>query len=196
MDSFPTLETSRLLLREFRPSDAPAVFDIFSRPAVTQYVNSEPMQSLEEAQEKIQARRSLFERKIGFRWALTLRGEPDRVIGSCGFFLVHRSFRIIEIGYELHPDFWRHGYMSETLVPVIDFAFNRPHFFPVNRIEALTYLESPASIALLRKLGFVEEGVRREYGYWSGRHHDLRCFALLLRDWATGVHQSFLERMV
>ena len=186
MDQFPTLETSRLLLREFRRSDAPAVFDIFSRPAVTQYINSEPMESMQQAEEKIEARCRLFERKIGFRWASTLREQPVRVIGSCGFFLVHRPHRISEIGYELHPDFWRQGYMYEALTPVIDLAFFQQDFFAVNRIEALTYLENPASITLLRKLGFVEEGVRREYGYWSGRHHDLRCFALLLRDWRAG----------
>lgn len=189
MEKFPVLETSRLVLREFCLTDAPAVFDIFSRTAVAQYINSEPMQRLEQAQEKIEVRRGLFERKIGFRWAITLQGQPGRVIGSCGFFLVHRRFRIVEIGYELHPDFWRQGYMFETLMAVIEFAFSQQHFFSINRIEALTYLDSPASIALLRKAGFLEEGVRREYGYWSGRHHDLRCFALLLRDWRQKDHR-------
>ena len=46
MDEFPVLETERLLLREFQPGDAPAVFDIFSRDEVTRYNNLETMHSI------------------------------------------------------------------------------------------------------------------------------------------------------
>lgn len=28
-------------------------------------------------------------------------------------------------------------------------------------------------------LGFVEEGLRRQSGYWKGNYHDLKCFGLL-----------------
>ena len=46
MDNFPVLETERLLLREFRESDAQAVFDIFSLDEVTWYLDSVTMQEL------------------------------------------------------------------------------------------------------------------------------------------------------
>lgn len=36
-----------------------------------------------------------------------------------------------------------------------------------------------ASEALLRKLGFKEEGLRRDSGFWKGCFHDLKCFGLL-----------------
>ena len=74
--------------------------------------------------------------------------------------------------------------MTEALKAVINYGFSEGFFYYLNRIEAFTYLKSEASIALLKKVGFKEEGVRREYGYWKNKFHDLRCFSLLRRDWA------------
>ena len=35
---------------------------------------------------------------------------------------------------------------------------------------------------LLRKVGFQEEGVLREWGFWKGGFRDVRCFSLLRND--------------
>jgi ribosomal-protein-alanine N-acetyltransferase len=73
--------------------------------------------------------------------------------------------------------------MTEALTAMLDFCFGDRFFFPTNRVEALIDLGNVASRGLLEKLGFVEEGIRREYGYWKDRFHDVRAFALLRRDW-------------
>jgi ADP-ribose pyrophosphatase YjhB (NUDIX family) len=65
----------------------------------------------------------------------------------------------------------------------VRYGYSQRFFFPLNRIEALTYPQHLASIRVLRKLGFNDEGVRRECGFWKGASHDLRCFSLLRRDW-------------
>jgi RimJ/RimL family protein N-acetyltransferase len=49
------------------------------------------------------------------------------------------------------------------------------------RIEAEVMPENFASIRLLRKLGFEEEGVLHERSFWQGAFHDLVVFALLKR---------------
>ena len=96
---------------------------------------------------------------------------------------LNKASRSVEIGYDLHPAYWRQGIMTEALRAVIDYGFSEEFCFWLNRIEALTYVEHEASAGLLRKLGFQEEGIRREYGYWKGESHDLRSFSLLRRDW-------------
>ena len=73
--------------------------------------------------------------------------------------------------------------MTEVLTAIIHFGYSDSFFFPLNRIEALTYVEHEISIKLLRKLSFQEEGIRREYGNFKGAFHDLRSFSLLRRDW-------------
>jgi ribosomal-protein-alanine N-acetyltransferase len=183
MESFPILETERLILREFRDEDAQAVFDIYSRDDVTLYLNSETMQSLEEAREKVANRIDLFRRGRGMRWALVPKDHGDVSVGSCGFYLLNRRWASCETGYELHPHWWRRGIMTEAMTAILNFAYSQRFFFPLNRVQALTYQHSQPSIGLLRKLGFRNEGIRREYAYWKGQFHDLRCFSLLRREW-------------
>jgi ferredoxin-like protein FixX len=49
MKQFPALQTKRLMLREFRSSDARAVFAVFSQDAATRHHNVETRQSVEQA---------------------------------------------------------------------------------------------------------------------------------------------------
>ena len=55
----------------------------------------------------------------------------------------------------------------------------------LNRVEAQVHPDNRASLALLKKLGFVEEGRLREVGYWAGVHHDLLQYSLLRREWSS-----------
>lgn len=185
MIEFPVLQTERLVLRGFRDSDAPAVFSIFSRDIVTTYHNAETMRSIEQAEKLVRVRASLFGNGLGIRWGIALRERRDVIIGSCGYYNLNKAFRSAEIGYDLHPAYWRQGIMTEALAAVIGYGFGKGFFFPLNRIDALTHVEHEASAGLLERLGFQEEGLRREFGYWKGQFHDLRSFSLLHGDWAT-----------
>jgi ribosomal-protein-alanine N-acetyltransferase len=184
MSKFPTLRTERLLLRGFEGSDAQAIFDAFSRDSVTKYYNRESMQSIEEAEKLVESRASLFKSGIGIRWGIALIDKPGVVIGSCGYYKLNQAYASVEIGFDLHPTYWRRGIMTEALTAAIDHGYGDAFFFRLNRIQALTYPENEASINLLKKLGFQEEGIRRECGYWKGQFHDLASFSLLRRDWA------------
>ncbi len=177
--SFPELSTSRLLLREFHMQDAPAVFDIFRLEVVNRYLETELMQSIEDAERRVMSRISLFREHMGCRWAVTLRDNPSRVIGSCGYFSVRRGTQTVEAGYELHPEFWNKGLMTEAVQAMIRFSFGPQDLMPVHRIEALVTPENTASIRILEKLGFEREGLRREFGFWQGRYQDVFLYALL-----------------
>lgn len=49
--------------------------------------------------------------------------------------------------------------------------------------QADTIPGNSASESLLRRLGFKEEGLRRECGYWKNKFHDLKCFGLLRTEY-------------
>ena len=176
---FPQLTTERLLLREFMLSDAPAVFDILRRPEVNQWLETALLQSLDEVQARLRSRMGLFRDGMGFRWAITLRQQPEQVIGSCGFFSVRRGTQTVECGYELHPDHWGKGIMSEALQAMIAFALDPHNPLPVHRIEALVAPGNVASIRLLEKLAFTCEGTRRQFGFWKGSYQNVLLYALL-----------------
>jgi hypothetical protein len=65
---------------------------------------------------------------------------------------------------------------------------------PINRVQADTVPGNIASEALLRKVGFKEEGVRRQSGYWKNSFHDLKCFGLLRADFDGTSGFTLLDR--
>ena len=72
-----------------------------------------------------------------------------KVIGKIGL------WSMPEVGYILHPDYWRRGFASEALAAVIAHGF---HTLGLPQITADVDPANTASRAMLRKFGFVETG--------------------------------------
>ena len=90
------------------------------------------------------------------------------------------------LGYDLLPEFWRQGYASEAVRAIISVGFSGALACgELHRIQADTVPGNDASESLLRRLGFKEEGLRRECGYWKNKFHDLKCFGLLRSEFKT-----------
>lgn len=185
MNEFPTISTERLLLRNFHVSDVSAIYDIFSNDSVTEFYGSDTFTKYNEAENLINSRISLNEElgKRAFRWAICLKSEPNIVIGSCGFHSVNKSFSSIEIGYELNEKYWGKNIAYEAVASMLNYCFTNNFPFPINRVSATTDLESFRSIKLLVRLGFFEEGILRQYGYWKNKFQDVRLFSLLHSEW-------------
>jgi [ribosomal protein S5]-alanine N-acetyltransferase len=172
---FPQLETQNLLLRQTTFSDTKAIFEFFSNPEVLKYHDVEAFTSFEQAERLINRWNQRFYNQQGIRWGIT-RKDDDMIIGSCGYSQWNKEPSQAEIGYELSKEHWRKGIMTEALRAVIKFGLEN---FEFNRIEATVMLGNTASIKLLQKLGFVEEGILKDYGFWKGQFHDLKLFSLI-----------------
>lgn len=185
MNEFPEILTERLLLRNFCVSDAAALYDIFSNDAVTEFYDLDSFTQYTQAEEFVHSRIKLNGDfgKRAFRWAICLKSEPDSLIGSCGFHCVNQAFSSIEIGYELNQSYWGKNIAYEAVSAMLDYCFTNNFPFPINRVSATTNLDSVKSIRLLNRLGFVEEGILRQYGYWKSRFHDVRLFSVLSSEW-------------
>src|SRR5690349_13582636 len=77
---FPSLTTSRLLLRRIMPGDSEALFAILSDEESMEFYGHEPHQSLDETKDVISQIEERYARKEALRWGITLKGE-DRLIG-------------------------------------------------------------------------------------------------------------------
>jgi [ribosomal protein S5]-alanine N-acetyltransferase len=80
------------------------------------------------------------------------------------------------IGYWIGQQFTRQGYMAETVQLVLGYAFNEMN---LHRVEAACLPHNHASIALLKKAGFTEEGFAKSYLKIAGRWEDHVLFARL-----------------
>lgn len=111
---FPVLETNRLLLRELTSDDVHDVFACFSNAHVTRYYGQEPFEQVGQAQALIDFFSASYIEKRGIRWGIE-RKETGGLIGTIGFNLLSPKHRRAELGYEVHPDYWRMGYTSEAV---------------------------------------------------------------------------------
>ncbi len=175
---FPNLETERLILRELTQADAERIFACFSNEDVTRYYGLEPFEELKQAENLVNLFSKSFADKRGIRWGIERKGTKE-IIGTIGFNVWSPAHKRAEIGYEIHPDYWRKGYTLEALTIVMSYGFES---MGLTRIGAVVFLENEASNNLLNKIGFQKEGILRDYMYQNGKAHDAFMYSILKKD--------------
>ncbi len=175
MMTFPVLETDRLHLVEVNKEHAQGLFDNFSNPAVVQYYGMDPMTELVQAEKLVERFKNSFLTGHSMRWAI-IRKEDNRFVGTIGLNNLSKGIKRAEIGFEMHPDFWRTGITSEALKAVLHYSFTE---MGLHRMGAVTFMDNVASIKLLEKHGFEQEGILRSYLFQGGQSFDARVFSVL-----------------
>jgi [ribosomal protein S5]-alanine N-acetyltransferase len=139
------IRTERLLLRRPHMDDLDAMFEIMSNPAAMRYWSTLPHASRE-------VTRPWLQKKIDH----TAAGGEDyliefdgRVIGEVG------AGRLPDFGFMIHPDFWGQGFATEASAAFISHAFANT---ATTELQADVDPRNTASLAVLRKLGFIETG--------------------------------------
>lgn len=170
---FPTFDLDdQYYLREQSLDDTSAFFEYYAEPVVSRYILANTPNSLTDAMNEIHYCRNLFYQRGGIYWAIA-RKSDNRMVGAVGLYINNQHNRA-EICYDLHKDYWRQGIMSRAIKKVMDFAFEH---IAVERIEAVTVKENIASMAILKKLGYLYEGTLHNYRQYEGRAHDIEIFA-------------------
>ncbi|MGC5771615.1 GNAT family N-acetyltransferase [Paenibacillus sp. ALJ109b] len=179
MSQFPKLETERFVLRELTKNDSPELFQCFSLDEVTKFYDVESFTNIKQAEDLIQRWNERFETGQAIRWGITLKSE-NKVIGTCGFHGWMKKHYKAVIGYELTPEYWHQGFMTEVVEKVIEYGFNT---LGLNRIEAFVEPENVGSRKVLEKIGFREEGILKGNFYWKNRFVDNAIYAFLKKDY-------------
>ena len=183
---FPSLSTARLQLREIVASDAPALLAIHGDREAMKWFGTDPLADLEAAERVIAGFANMRTLPSpGVRWGLVHANASrgSALLGTCGVFRWNRGWRSCLTGYELARHAQGQGYMGEALRAIYAWAFDT---MGIDRIEAQVHPLNAPSLALLKKLGFVEEGLLREAGYWLGERRDLVQLGLLRREFVRG----------
>ena len=167
-------ETSRCLLRVVKPSDATAVFECFSDPAVMAYYDMTPVTDLIEAEQMLHGwiRDIVDGRRC--RWAIVLK-DSGQVVGTCGLHGIRRDRGCAELGYEVARAYWGKGIASDVFPALLEHAF---HALQLDRLTARISPRNRASIALVRKFGFRIHVVPQIAGWLDGASFRRRIFRL------------------
>ena len=89
-------------------------------------------------------------------------------------------WRWTRLGIQIAEPFQGHGYGPEAINWAVDWAFT---WAGMHRVELGTVSYNTRAADLYRKLGFVQEGVRRGVIYMNRNWHDLIEFGLLEEEW-------------
>ncbi len=108
------------------------------------------------------------------------RAGDNALLGGLTLSNIRRGVaQACSLGYWVGEPYSRNGYMSSGVRAIIPYAFQS---LQLHRLEAACLPINAASIALLRKCGFTEEGYARRYLRINGDWQDHLLFALLIED--------------
>ena len=106
-----------------------------------------------------------------------VRRESDNsLLGRVTYFDHNPRNRTAEIGFMIDPEFRRNGYAYEAMRLLLKFLFND---LGLNKVMAQTGEFNDASIALLKKLGFKQDGRLRQHHELDGELFDDLLFSIL-----------------
>jgi len=172
------LETKRLLIREFKPSDLDSIHEYGSNPEVIKYMPFEPntpegsKSFLEQAMSK-----QINENRTDFELAVVHKKE-DRLIGGCR---INKETDVqAHIGYMINQKYWGYGYATEVAKALVTYGFTE---LDVHRIYATCVPDNVGSWRVLEKAGLVREGRLRESMMRQGKYLDAFVYGILQHEW-------------
>lgn len=177
--TFPILVTNRLKLVEITHQHVDNIYEILSLEEVTKYYGTNRFTFYNEASRLIDMFTKNFIEKRGIRWGIMIK-ENYKFIGTVGLNGLQLKNKRAEIGYEIHPAYWRNGYATEAIKEVLRFSFETLDLY---RIGAVVYPENEPSLNLLNNLGFTKEGLLRAYIHQNDQFHDTYILSLLKTNW-------------
>jgi len=112
---------------------------------------------------------------------LILGADADRLMGGITLSNVRRGVtQSAMLGYWLGLPFVGQGHMTAAVSALLPHAFEQ---LRLHRIEAAVQPANRRSIDVLKRVGFVEEGLARRYLKINGAWQDHLVFAILAEDW-------------
>ena len=184
------LRTDRLLLREYTPDDAQAVFAFAADPEVARFRIAE-IPSIGQVQELVQhkTQKAQQQPRMDYELAVVNR-NTQMVIGEAELFVenFHHAPNFdgsqARIGYALARPFWGQGFASEIVRELLRFGFDE---LRLHRIYAPCVPENTGSVRVLTKAGLRQEGHFKSSLWMKGQWRDVLLFAVLAHEWRASV---------
>jgi RimJ/RimL family protein N-acetyltransferase len=186
--SLPVLP--RVRLRHLDEGDIASLFAIYSDPEATRYLARPRMTERTHAEEMLARIKTGYADGTSLQLAIERR-DDGAFLGVCLLFNFVERGRRAEIGYILGRTHWSKGYAGEALPALVDHAFGA---LDLNRLEADVDPRNGASVRVLARLGFAQEGILRERWMVRGEPSDSALYGLLRRDWLEAAQRGSAAR--
>lgn len=153
------LETARLVIRSFVPSDEHPWLTMVNDPEFERFLPPSPPATSEVFQGMV-LRRAAMERERGYAMWAVETADTGVFVGQCGLYPAQATGPEVELAYHFDKAFWNRGYATEAAAVVLAHALG-----PVNLDRVIAYVmpENTASCRVAEKIGMRLAGVVTAY---------------------------------
>ena len=179
--------TERLVLRRPRDQDLEPLVASWSDPEMSRYTDIRPdVRSFLTGMIADMQAKQPGDLEPGGPWYqfIAERREDGALVADLGVGFGIPGHAQVELGYRVLPAFQGQGYGREAVAAIISFLIER---HGIHRFVGVAAAQNAASVALLRSLGFRQEGHFRQSFHCGGEWIDDLYFALLASEWSGGL---------
>lgn len=164
-----TLQTERMILHALTLEQLGLALQDVNRLAAELNAQITPDVFSEESRQAMTIKMSRMEhneRRMHpwYTYFLLLRASDRRALGVCGFKGAPTLFGSVELGYAIHEQFRNHGFMTEAVQALVEWAFRDP---TCRKVTAETLRENAASQRVLQKAGLTFDHNAENMIYWK-----------------------------
>ncbi len=175
-----TIETERLVLRQFKDGDADDMYNNWASNPKVQLEYGEPVySSKEQVQELLDKWISKYSDNGFYRWAIILK-EGNVNIGQIAFCRVYEDVSTAEIEYCIGEDYWGNRYALEALNAVIEYMLFKSDF---EKLEAYHREANPKSGSVLEKTIMNRVPTVRRFELSGESTEGEICYAITKGEW-------------
>jgi RimJ/RimL family protein N-acetyltransferase len=172
------LKGDRVRLRPIERSDLPRLWELIQADLeVIVLSRTKPAAPISLAEFEAGYEVSSTQQSDRIMFAIEVDGE---VIGQTGLHRIDHFNRSCELGIEIGRQYWSKGFGQDAVRTLVDYAFEHLN---MNRIALEVLAEDPRAVGAYRKVGFVEEGRKRQVGWVRGTYEDELVMAILREEW-------------
>ena len=150
-ESFPVIQTDRLLLRPLSYADENEIFYLRSDEEIHKYLDRPFAKTIEDARAFIDRVTCGFINGNILYWGICIKGE-EKIIGTVCLWKISMELRQAETGYELMQKYQGKGYIQEAFAAILKYAFEE---LELEIIEAELSPENLKSAGLLKRFNFL-----------------------------------------
>ncbi|MFX1589162.1 MAG: GNAT family N-acetyltransferase [Promethearchaeota archaeon] len=152
----------------------------FNDPEITQYLLMyRPLTRMEEEDwfNDLKNRES----DVYFSIVIENKDGSEKLIGNCAIRGINNKDRVGNFGIVIgEKEFQGKGYGTEAMKLLVDYGFNTLN---LNRAELSTFTFNIRAHKSYLKVGFIEEGRKRQAVFKNGEYYDEIMFSILRSEW-------------
>ncbi|OPA73750.1 GNAT family N-acetyltransferase [Paenibacillus selenitireducens] len=171
------LEGSRVYLRPLNMEDAEMYYHTLYQPETRRLTGTQQHFTKHQIEQYI-ANKSTDSSSVLLLIALQ---ENDEVIGDIAIQDIHEMNRSANLRIAItHSQHQGRGLGQEAILLMLDYGFGIRH---LHRIELEVFAYNPRAQHVYEKIGFVQEGIRRQGLFYDHQYHDVILMSMLTAEY-------------